>query len=58
MLKNAGMMAESNLELVSCLKPNMADSTSVNKALSYSDCLIMISCDLCKERLPTGNTKG
>jgi sensor histidine kinase YesM len=52
MLKTATELTESNLEVVDFLTSNMADSTSGNKVLSYSGCLIMITCDICKKYYP------
>ncbi len=51
MLNQAKELTESNLEVVNSLTSNMADSTSGNRVLSYSACLIMITCDLYKDVL-------
>lgn len=52
------MRIESNLKMMECLTSNLADLTSGNEVLSFSGCLIMITCDICKEVLPKQNTDG
>jgi hypothetical protein len=52
MLNKPGELTESNLVVMDCLTSNLADLTSIEKVLSYSGCLIMITCDICKKCYP------